>query len=345
MSSRLQPGKLLRSITRRADFLLFVLVLALGCVLMARYGSVPAAGDVELEYLPATPPETETVQDEATYKVRRAGPPARFLMYNVQNYFVAGEKSRSRFVCKPKPVKEREAVAAVIASAAPDIVGIIEIGGELALADLCEKLAERGLVYPHTLLLAREGEDRAQALLSRYPIVEDNSRRNQPLHGGGRRMMLRGILDATVELPDGRRFRFCGVHLKSRVGEEGATLNQRKSETRTLAFHVHEILRRQPAQPLVVYGDWNDGPNDESMGILKQGLGQHSGLSRVTAADSGGDEWTLYFRSEKVYYVFDQILVNTAMRKRRARGCESGIVDIPTAAQASDHRAVWCDLR
>ncbi len=343
MSRHHRFGNKLRSVIRRADFLLFALVLVLGGVLAARYGPEAPVGEVEALAVASADDSAEI--STASKKVQKAGAPVRFLMYNVQNYFVANEKSRSRFVCRPKPARERDAVAEVIAAAKPDIVGLIEIGGELALNDLCRRLSKRGLEYPHTLLLARDGEDRALALLSRYPIVEDNSRRNQPLHGGGRRMMLRGILDATVQMPDGRCFRFCGVHLKSRVGGDAASEHLRKTEARTLAFHVHDLLKPQPDLPLVVYGDWNDGPNDESMGVLKHGIGRQSALSRVPAADSGGDEWTLFYRTEKVYYVFDQILVNSAMRKRRSKGCESGVVDTEAAARASDHRAVWCDLR
>ena len=71
---------------------------------------------------------------------------------------------------KPKPKKEREAVADVIASAKPAIVGLVEIGGPVALQDLRERLAARHCEFPYFRVLPRKGEDRALALLSKYRI-------------------------------------------------------------------------------------------------------------------------------------------------------------------------------
>lgn len=272
------------------------------------------------------------------------GQPVRFLMHNVQNYFVVGETQRSPFLLKPKPQDAREAVAAVIAESKPQIVGLIEIGGPLALQDLRQRLAARGLEYPYYRVLPRPGEDRALAVLSMHPIVQDHSQAMVKLHRQKRRKMLRGILDVTIRPDDGRLFRILGVHLKSRVAEDAAAASAlRKQEAYTLAQYIQHIVRTQKGMPLLVFGDWNDGPADAAPQIVQQGLSQDAALRRLTPEDSRGEEWTHYYKRGKEYSLYDQIFVNSTLRERM-RG-QGGIIDIPAAARASDHRALWCDLR
>ncbi len=335
---------------RRSDSLLATLVFILAALVMAYCGGnthalrvlegeepVPAASACE-----ALEPQ---VSDAG---IPAAGKPVRFLMHNVANYFVAGERQRSRYILKPKSLKAREAVADTIAHARAEIVGLTEIGGPLALADLRQRLAERGMDYPYYRVLIRQGDDRALAVLSRHPIVQDHSRANMPLYGEQRRRMLRGILDVTVRLPDGRLFRIIGAHLKSRVSDDpAAATTLRTKEAHTLARHLHEAMHRQPNMPILVYGDWNDGPADASLGVLTQGISQDSALTRLKPADSRGEGWTLYYKTAHEYCTFDQLYVNKVLGKRMGRKGQktSGIVDIPAAAEASDHRALWCELR
>lgn len=331
---------------RRTDSLLLLLVLLLGLVFVWRYGQPGPSFTTEPgEASPALLAEDITFS-EGGDELPPAGEPVRFLMYNVQNYFVSGEKSRSKFVCQPKSKKAREAVADVIAAAAPEVVGLVEIGGEKALADLRERLASRGLNYNHSLVLERMGEDRALAILSYYPLVSNDSRRDWPLYGQKRRKMLRGILDVTIELPDERRFRIVGAHLKSRVGhDEPAAQHLRSREARTLAFYLHEQMARRPHLPVLVYGDWNDGPDDAALGVLRHGVSKKSALNRLSPKDSRGHDWTIYHKSGRQYFVFDQIYVDAGLRKRMGSRSECGIVDCPSAETASDHRAIWCELR
>ena len=345
----------------RKDALLVFLVLLVAGLLVERFGGddtilrwLGAAPTVQQEeYVPTLGAETLSAEVAHTAPLQKQvdiaaipkpGKPVRFLMHNVQNYFVEGEAYRSRYVLKPKPRDSREAVVEVIASAHPAIVGLVEIGGPVALQDLRQRLAACGLEYPYFRVLPRQGEDRALALLSMHPIVQDRSQENVKLHQQKRRKMLRGILDVTVRLEDGRLFRFIGAHLKSRVSDnDGAATALRKQEAYTLALHIQHITRTQKGLPLLVFGDWNDSPSDAAPQILQQGLSEDSALRRLTPKDSRGEEWTLYFKRGKVYNIFDQIFVNPILRERM-RG-QGGIVDIPAAAKASDHRALWCDLR
>lgn len=337
---------------KRADsflLLLFVLLVFLGIQLY------DADVDTRAIALPAPYEESDQVtpKNHAGKLTRRevdampkSGAPIRFLMLNSENYFVSGEKQRSRYVNQSKPKDEREAVAEVISSVKPEIVGLVEMGGPLALADLQQRLTERGLCYAYSRVLIRGGEDRALALLSMYPIAHDESCADYRLYGHQKRRMLRGILDVTLRLEDGRLFRVLGVHLKSRVGEDtAAAASLREREAQTLALYLQQKMKDYPSLPMVVYGDLNDNPQDVSVRLLEQGNSEASALYRFNPRDSRGEEWTLYYRRGNTYNTFDHIFVNKAMKKRIRSAPVSGIVDIPAACKASDHRAIWCELR
>lgn len=98
------------------------------------------------------------------------------------------------------------------------------MGGEAAVNDLQMRLKRKGVQLPHKVLVMRDGEDRGLALLSKYPIVSNRSVTDMPVSGEPKRRktMLRGILDATVKMPDSRQFRLIGVHLKSRLSRDGS---------------------------------------------------------------------------------------------------------------------------
>ena len=344
----------------RKDALLVFLVLLVAGLLMERFGGddtllrwLGKAAGQQVEYVPVSGASARSAEVAHTAPLLNQvdvaaipgpGQPVRFLMHNVQNYFVAGEAYRSRYVLKPKSMESREAVAEVITAAKPQIVGLIEMGGPVALQDLRQRLSARGLEYPYYRVLSRQGEDRALALLSVHPIVQDHSQETVKLHRQKRRKMLRGILDVTIRLADGRLYRIVGAHLKSRVSDSaGAADSLRKQEAYTLAQHIQHISRTQKGMPLLVFGDWNDGPTDAAPQILQQGLSQDAALRRLSPEDSRGEEWTLYYKRGKEYCLYDQIFVNPVLRDRM-RG-QGGIIDIPAAARASDHRALWCDLR
>ncbi len=348
MASRSAWCELLRKLGR-VDVTLLVLVVIISGLLISRYApgqgavSIEAAANGSEMSAPELLPEANLPDIS---QMPETGPTLRFLMHNVQNYFVPGEQSRSRYTNRNKSEKSKHAVAEVIASAEPDVVGVVEVGGPLALRDLQQRLKEMGCDLPHSHILLRQGEDRALALLSKYPIVCDMSQAEYGLFGQQRRRMLRGILDVTVRVDDGRMFRIVGAHLKSRVADDAeAAESLRAREARTLAMYLQQTMRRQPQMPVLVYGDWNDGPADATLGVLTQGVSKDSALNRLSPLDEDGDGWTLYYKDAREYYTFDQIYVNNALRTRRGRACKAGIVDIPAAKQASDHRAVWCDVR
>lgn len=334
----------------RVDVLLISLCLTISYLLYVYYGSaaegISAPPVIEQPLAAAPAPAEQGAEDDAPHAPVKSAPTVRFLMYNVHDYFVDKDPKRSRHARKTKPVAQREAVAGVIASVRPEVVGLVEIGGPAALEDLAARLTARGLSYPYRRVLARWGEDRALGILSRHPIVADHSVENCTLIGNSSRKMLRGILDVSIQ-PEGdkRVFRIIGVHLKSRVSEDAQSADAlRAREARTVAAHISSILTRNPQAALLVYGDWNDGPKSAALNTFTGScLG---GIHRLSPQDANGETWTIYYKDGQEYNVFDQIYVSSALKKSMGRKSEQGVVSQPGgAAQPSDHRAVWCDMR
>ena len=335
-------------VMRRCDVLLITLSVFTS-VLLYLY-LAPTAQETRPRETPqivaSSPSSIEAGAGETPFAEPKIGDPVRFLMFNAQNYFVREEKTRSRYQLTAKPVRKREAVADVIASAHPHIVGLVEIGGRAAMQDLLERLARRGVRYPYSIVLERWNEDRALALFSRYPIEKDYSVADYMLEGESGGRMLRGILDVLIKLPDGRYFRIMGAHLKSKRAENSAEADGlRNLEARTMAMHVMKVTLAMPQVPILVYGDWNAGPSEPSLSILTQGKIRKSALLRLNPCDDRGESWTLYYRGGKQYSTFDQIYVNSVLSRRMGRGAAMGIVDGDAAEEASDHRAVWCEIR
>lgn len=343
MPRRFPVKRLLR---QRPETLLLVLA-----ILFVAYGwevLMPPSGGGTWKEAPAAP--AEPAYESPPVPVTRAvlpkpGPAVRFLMYNLQNYFVPEDRRRSTWRITYKRNDRREAAADAIASARPDVVGLVEIGGRQALNDLAERLEKRGLHYPVRVVVERGGEDRALGLLSRVPLERNSSHAEQPLYGDHRRRMLRGILDVTLRTEDGRPFRLVGVHLKSHIADDPAAAESlRRREGETLARYLLGIMRRSPGLPLLVFGDFNDSPASPAVQSVARGLAADAALTRLRPADRTGSGWTLYYRAKDAYHTFDHLFVNKAL-KERIDATATGVVDLPAAQKASDHRAIWCELR
>lgn len=275
------------------------------------------------------------------------GAPIRVLTLNAGNYFVPEDPRRSNYQVKYKPIEAREAVAELVAQSRAEIVGLCEMGGEAAVRDLQMRLKRKEIQFPHQVLVMRDGEDRGLALLSKYPIVKNNSVENVCVTDDPKRKktMLRGILDATVSIPDGRLFRLLGIHLKSRISRNGSAEDIRQNEAYALRNYLNDVLDSQEGMPVLLYGDFNDGPADTSVQIIQGAQKTKYRLSRLKPRDSRGETWTLYYGGEDTYHSFDHILLNNTLKSRLGRKPYMGILDSSAAKQASDHRGVWLELK
>ena len=300
-----------------------------------------------MEAVPASRQAAEQGMAPEKITLPEKGEPVRMLTMNAGNYFVPEDPRRSNFQVKYKPVEAREAIAELVRQSGAEIVGLSEMGGEAAVNDLQMRLKRKGVQLPHKVLVMRDGEDRGLALLSKYPIVSNRSVTDMPVSGEPKRRktMLRGILDATVKMPDSRQFRLIGVHLKSRLSRDGSAEETRRREAYALRDYLNGVMASQDGMPLLLYGDFNDGPADSSVQVIQGPAKTDSRLNRLKPRDSRGETWTIYYEDGDTCHPVAHLFINAALKKRLGRKPPMGVIDTPPSRQASDHRGIWVELR
>jgi endonuclease/exonuclease/phosphatase family metal-dependent hydrolase len=263
--------------------------------------------------------------------------------YNLDSYLVH-EASPEDVIAKGAPKSEREiaAVIRVLCEIKPDILGLIEIGDESALSDLQGRLRMAGLDYSHREWVKGVGEERHLGLLSKFPIVERNSRDDVSFELDGKILrMHRGILDVTVQVNQSYQLRLIGAHLKSRryVPEYDQAL-MRAKEASSLREHLNEVMARRPEVNLLLFADLNGTKNEYSVREIIGWKGLPNHMMDLWLRDTRGERWTYYWKDADEYSRIDYLLVSPALVKEVVVE-KCGINDSPLWNHASDHRAIY----
>ena len=266
--------------------------------------------------------------------------------YNVKNYLQMERRIGEKTVPDAtKPEEEIAAVIEVIKEIDPDILGIMEMGDETALEDCQRRLKASGLDYPNREWVRGADADRHLALLSRFPIVGRNSRDDVTFEMNGSRVRVgRGILDVTVKLSEDYSLRLVGAHLKSR--REIPEFDQevmRAKEARCLREHLNAVLKANPVENLLLFGDLNDTKNEYPVKELTGQLKDPFRMKDLSLADRSGYRWTHYWSAADIYSRIDYMLVSRSLwpdiNMRR-----SGISSSKIWQKASDHRAIFSTI-
>jgi endonuclease/exonuclease/phosphatase family metal-dependent hydrolase len=245
----------------------------------------------------------------------------RFLAYNVENWLIMEDRydfdTRKSSKNAPKPEKERASVISIVASEKPDVFGVCEIGAKTDLLEIQASLKAAGLDLPHMHFTGGQDTTRHLGILSRYPIITtaEPAEKVYKLNGKDYQMQ-RGILDATIKTPDGRSWRFLGVHLKSkRDVEDGDQEQMRINEAQLLRKHIDSIIADDPKARLLCYGDFNDTRGTSAIRIVTGPNNSPRNMMPLGLKDSRGEYWTHFWAKEDVYSRFDYIFVSQDLKK------------------------------
>lgn len=273
--------------------------------------------------------------------------PVRMMAWNLRNYLAMERKVDGESVPDAgKPEKEIAAVVATIAEAKPDILGVCELGDATYLDDLQKRLKSAGIDLPHTeLVTCADGWNRNLGLLSRFPIVAKGSREDLTYMIGQTRLpMQRGILDVTVAPNPGYRLRLIGLHLKSKRDVPEADQNDmRRNEAHLAREHINAILKAEPGANLIVYGDFNDTPDQPAPRTVRGQFGAEGYLSDLRPKDAGGLKWTHYWAFADTYARLDYLLASDGVEPEIIR--DSARIPVREDWEtASDHRPLIFEL-
>lgn len=272
----------------------------------------------------------------------------RIATYNLDNYLVmdrhVGASWRPAY---PKPENEKLIVRQVIHEVDPDILVLQEMGTVDFLEELRADLANEGQHYNYAIHMAGVDPDRHLAVLSKLPpkgVVKHKGLDFK--YFDGRKVVKRGMLEATFELEDGIGFTLFAVHLKSRYEErkdDKLSASRRTREAEASRNRIIERTHEQGRLHYLVAGDYNDHPNSATMrrfynrGKLKIG-------SLVPATDSRGEVWTYYYEKEARYELVDGFVASPKLLPHVKTG-SGHVADFAGVMTASDHRMVYIDLQ
>lgn len=257
--------------------------------------------------------------------------PCKVVVYNLNNY-----STKHDVLVPAKSSISLSAIEEILSSLQPDVLAVCEMGSRKDLSYLQRKLKKAGSDLPYSVWLDAPDSSRHLALLSRFPIEQNNSCRfvltNIPEH-----FVKRGILDVTLRLEDNYTLRLVGSHLKSQKLHVGNYDSKqiRLAEAQSLASHIQQILKSSPHANLLVFGDFNDRPTSPT---LKMMLGSFPSLFDLAPSDDRGDRWTYHFRKDDVYSRFDYLLASPELTPEIVK---VGISHPPHWNLASDHRPLY----
>lgn len=264
-----------------------------------------------------------------------------FVAYNLWNYLGMDRRVNGELVENAgKPEDQVEVLIAAIVATKPDILGVCELGNDSFLKDLQSRLKKASVDLPHTeLVTAASGFDRNLALLTRFPIVDRNSRDDLGYSIGKTKLPFqRGILDVTLALNDNYRLRCVGLHLKSkRDVPEADQAEMRRNEAHLARQHLDDIFTAEPGVNLLVYGDMNDYPQDPPVKALRGKFRSPGYLNDLKPADKFGFRWTHHWSFQDLYSRIDYALVSDGLSREIDRD-RCHIFHPENWDEASDHR-------
>ncbi len=263
------------------------------------------------------------------------------MSFNVRNYvriprFIDGVETPDM----PKPESEIAAVISIITSVKPDILGVQEMGPPDQFDDFRRRLSTAGIDLPHTKHLQAFDKARHLVLLSRFPIVADDSVADlyYELHGV-QEPVQRGFLDVTVQIRPDYLLRVLNVHLKSRRPVPQGEALMRRAEARLFRKHVESIFEQNPDIRLVALGDFNDTKDQTPIQDIMGVRGSLNYLGDLWLSDSDGDRWTHFYARADSYSRIDYFFFSPTLW-RDVNKDASFIYDAPNWREASDHRPI-----
>jgi endonuclease/exonuclease/phosphatase family metal-dependent hydrolase len=300
-----------------------------------------------------------TAEDPGLQAAQQPAQPGEYLFchWNVENFFddkldkrhhkadkefdewFAGDKQALQL----KLDKLTEALLKMNGGKGPDILAICEVESPRAadlLMEALNKKLEARWHYQHVLMKdLNAGRHIAPAILTRLPVAKDKTR----LHG----KMLR-ILEGHIVL-DGKELVVLATHWTSRIQATSEASRDHYADTIYGVFK--EMYARNPKVDVIVCGDFNDTPHDDS--VVKH-LHGSSDLAEVKRGgplpllynlfgdkDAAKGYGTHYYKGK--WFIFDQILVSPDMLDGSAWVCDRGSVQTFNSLYrpGDTHRAPW----
>ncbi len=241
------------------------------------------------------------------------------MTYNLCNYFVASEAD------KPKEDDSKKALMGMIRTANPDILFVVELGGEKSLEDLMANLKAEGCRdYVFADEMTGDDETRHIGLISKFKPVKFEKKDNlfykikpkDKENGYPEKVFIqRGFLHAVFEFENNYRLHVVGAHLKSRLPHPRyIQTDMRRYEARLLRYLVNDIQEKEQGANILVVGDFNDiYSSDPLLTLRAKEKPEASRLYDLRPSDKSGLPWTHWWHGQDVYGRIDYALASASL--------------------------------
>jgi predicted extracellular nuclease len=254
---------------------------------------------------------------------------ARIVFYNVENLFdtkddslcqdeeflPGGDKHWTYERMKRKIVKIYQTMVALGEGDMPAVIGLCEIENREALNLLVHGTPLNRLNYRIIQRDSRDTRGIDVAMLFRPDLFTPDSAEwlTVPLSPGE---TTREILSVTGKMWQSINVHFYINHWPSRYGGAGGSNAKRIAAASTLAASVKQDVLQNPFANIIVMGDFNDEPGDESMQVINKIL-DHDSLSKLSmvnlSARTSFTDIDGTIKHQGTWSIFDQILVTESV--------------------------------
>lgn len=276
------------------------------------------------------------------YSQKKEYRPAVISFYNLENLFdtldntlindeeflPAGSKNYNTSIYLDKLDKLATVISQIGTEISPDgpvLLGVAEVENDTVLKDLVKnKLIEkRNYQIVHYDSKDARGIDVGLLYNPKYFTVEASNNLYVQLPGGSKdAYYTRDILWVKGKL-DGETVHIYVNHWPSRSGGEKRSAPGRNAAAQVCRNHIDSIARLEPNAKLIVMGDLNDDPTNESVAVILNAKGNQSQLSK------GGlfNPWTDLYKKgigtlayQDAWGLFDQIIISQAWLDKNQKG-------------------------
>ncbi len=207
----------------------------------------------------------------------------------------------------------------------PAILGVAEIENDTVLHDLArQKLIEkRNYQIVHYDSKDIRGVDVALLYNPKYFKVEASDKLFVQLPGGTKdAYFTRDILWVKGKL-DGETIHIYVNHWPSRSGGEQRSAPARNAAAQVCRNHIDSIAKTEPNAKVIVMGDLNDDPTNESVAVIINAKGREKDVSK------GGmfNPWTELYKKgigtlayQDAWGLFDQIIISQPFLDKEQKG-------------------------
>lgn len=284
--------------------------------------------------------------------------PFSFMFYNTENFYDIEDdpftmddeftpNGASRWTSErfnDKVTKLTKVIREIRQPGIPDIIGLAEIENQSVINTILDEMHKQGIQrYSHVHYDSPDERGTDVALIynsDTFTVLESNA---VPVHLPGIEDRTRDILHIKGSMPGGMIVHLFITHFPSR--REGTDLSERRryfvaSELRN---EVYKVLEKNPEENIVIMGDFNDTPDDNSVDEV---LGAEKTFDSVEKSKLYNLLYLRYKKGigttyHKGWLLFDQIIVSGNMLSSRKIDCKPEYADIfnPSYLLHFDHKS------